>query len=113
MHPLSRDEALLLARELPHLRALQHYAHPYADTTDPQVAADRALLTRTLTVAQGHPKLIEIAEALAADPAVLEARVTAAETVVKPSTPHGAIPASRPAPVDTHRLLAALTGDPS
>jgi tetratricopeptide (TPR) repeat protein len=52
VHPLSRDESLLLVRKLPHLRALH---------TMP-------LSRCVLTLAQGHPTLLELANAAAADP---------------------------------------------
>jgi hypothetical protein len=63
IHALSRDEAALLARQLPNLGAL---------LSDP---APRPLVFRTLNLVQGHPKLIEFAESLAADPARLSAHL--------------------------------------
>jgi tetratricopeptide (TPR) repeat protein len=60
---LSADEALLLARELPHLRALSHGEAP---GIDPHMA--RRLARQVQNVAQGHPKLLELAEGQAADP---------------------------------------------
>ncbi|WP_269799874.1 CHAT domain-containing protein [Pseudofrankia saprophytica] len=96
VHALPLAEAALLARELPGLRALLH-----ADDHEPgalradrgpgpgrraetpsadRVAEDRALLTRTLNVVQGHPKLLELADAAANEGrAVLAGRVAAAE----------------------------------
>ena len=64
---LSADEALLLARELPHLWAL----------IDGQVAGigaetARALAAGVLDVAQGHPKLLELADGQAARPQQLQ-----------------------------------------
>jgi hypothetical protein len=64
---LSADEALLLARELPHLWAL----------IDGQVAGigtstARALAAGVLEVAQGHPKLLELADGQAAHPEQLQ-----------------------------------------
>lgn len=53
VHALSLREAVLLSRELPNLRALMD--------TDP------ALAVRALSVVQGHPKLIELAEGIASD----------------------------------------------
>ncbi len=50
---LSRDESLWLVRRLPNLRALLH-----------TVALGRCVLT----LAQGHPQLLELADAAAADP---------------------------------------------
>jgi hypothetical protein len=66
IHALSFAESVLLARELPHLRGL------FADDEGLD------LLRRTLRVAQGHPKLLELADGLAADRAVLAGRVAAA-----------------------------------
>ena len=64
---LSADEALLLARELPHLWAL----------IDGQVngigtGTARALAAGVLEVAQGHPKLLELAAGQAAHPQQLQ-----------------------------------------
>ncbi|WP_091212373.1 CHAT domain-containing protein [Geodermatophilus siccatus] len=108
---LTSDEAVLLARELPHLHALQHDTEPATGTPAPQVAADRALLARTLTVAQGHPKLLEVADTLAADPTVLQQRVTAAEIAATQPGPSGAsVPATGDEKADPGQVLAALTG---
>jgi tetratricopeptide (TPR) repeat protein len=60
---LPADEALLLARELPHLRALSRGEIPGIDR---KVA--RRLARDALNVAHGHPKLLELAEGQAADP---------------------------------------------
>jgi tetratricopeptide (TPR) repeat protein len=69
---LSADEALLLSRELPHLRDL-------IDGNLPGIDLDtaRQLALGVLNVAQGHPKLLELADALAADPDQLAALVEA------------------------------------
>lgn len=67
IHALSLGESVLLARELPRLRGLF------------TAKADHALLRRLLRVVQGHPKLLELADALAADRAALQRRVEAAE----------------------------------
>jgi CHAT domain len=73
VHALSLDEAVLLARELPHLRALLD------GTAGLEEWAGRALVARTLAVVQGHPKLIELADGQAADPAALQARLAEAD----------------------------------
>ncbi len=52
VHALSRDESLWLIRRLPNLRALLH----------------TVLGRGVLTLAQGHPQLMELADAAAADP---------------------------------------------
>ncbi|MER5472002.1 CHAT domain-containing protein [Streptomyces sp. NPDC002685] len=83
VHALSRDESLLLARELPHLRTLLHAdSSPLRSgpTTSTSVERDRALVRHVLNVVQGHPKLLEMADAAAQDPDDLRARLDAAAT---------------------------------
>ena len=74
VHALSIHEAVLLAREWPHLRALM-------DGTTPGLTPDaaRELAARTLAMVQGHPKLIELADGQAADPDALRARLDEAD----------------------------------
>ncbi|MBA2696831.1 MAG: AAA family ATPase, partial [Actinobacteria bacterium] len=79
VHALSRDESVLLARELPNLRALLH--HETEPVRGPGVA-DPALGRRVLTLVQGHPKLLELADAAAVDPARLASQLAAAEAAV-------------------------------
>jgi hypothetical protein len=67
VHALSLTESVLLAREWPHLRAL-------IDTP-----ATRPLAARVLSLVQGHPKLLELAEGQAGDPAALTTRLNQAE----------------------------------
>ena len=67
IHALSFAESVLLARELPHLRRL------FED------AEGRGLLRRALRLAQGHPKLLELADGLAEDRAALARQLDAAE----------------------------------
>ncbi|MGH3975622.1 MAG: AAA family ATPase, partial [Pseudonocardiaceae bacterium] len=78
VHALSRDESVLLARELPNLRTLLH--------SEPEPVrgelADPALGRRVLTLVQGHPKLLELADAAAADRARLVSQLAAAEAAV-------------------------------
>jgi hypothetical protein len=71
---LSLDETLLLARELPHLGALLDGAVPEVDA-----AAAARLAAGVLEVAQGHPKLLELADDQAADPERLRELVRLAE----------------------------------
>ena len=66
IHALSLAESVILAREMPHLQRL------FDDEPG------RELLRRTLRVVQGHPKLLELADALAADCDALARRVAAA-----------------------------------
>jgi hypothetical protein len=71
---LSLDEALLLARELPHLRELIRGTLPGVDRE-----VSRRLALGVLNVAQGHPKLLELADGQAADPVRLAALVEAGD----------------------------------
>jgi hypothetical protein len=74
VHALSRDEAVLLARDLPRLRdLLDGRAH------DVPVAVGRRAIARVLEVTQGHPKLLELADGAAADLAELSALLANAE----------------------------------
>jgi hypothetical protein len=66
IHALSFAESVLLARELPNLKTL-------FDDED-----GLTLLQQTLRVVQGHPKLVELADGLAADRGALATRVAAA-----------------------------------
>jgi tetratricopeptide (TPR) repeat protein len=60
---LTLDEALLLAREMPHLSKLIG-----GSVTGVEPEAARKLALGVLNVAQGHPKLLELADGQAADP---------------------------------------------
>jgi tetratricopeptide (TPR) repeat protein len=71
---LSADEALLLARELPHLRALIYDELPGLDRD-----TSRRLALGVLTIAQGHPKLLELADGQAEHPERLAALVEAGD----------------------------------
>ena len=71
---LSLDEALLLARELPHLRALIEGRLPGLDA-----AEARRLAVGVLNTAQGHPKLLELANGQAANPTSLAVLVKAGD----------------------------------
>ena len=82
VHALSLDEAVTLARELPNLRGLLHAeggpvrAQAGAET---ETSTDRDRFRRVLRVVQGHPKLLELADAAAADRDLLDAHLAAAE----------------------------------
>jgi tetratricopeptide (TPR) repeat protein len=76
VHALSRDEALLLVRELPNLRRLLD-----GNRAGTSIETGRELVHRTLRLMQGHPKLIELSEKLADDPLRLSAQLDRAETV--------------------------------
>ncbi len=64
IHALGLDEAVVLARQLPNLGTLLKGRGGSDDDTR---EVDRQLVVRTLNLVQGHPKLIELAEAQAAD----------------------------------------------
>jgi tetratricopeptide (TPR) repeat protein len=64
---LSASESVLLARQLPNLGALIQ--------TDGDQDAGRELARRVLETVQGNPKLIELADRQAGDPAVLSERL--------------------------------------
>ncbi|MCA1706315.1 MAG: ATP-binding protein, partial [Actinobacteria bacterium] len=66
VHALSRDESLLLVGGLPNLRAFLH----------------SVALGRVLTLAQGHPMLLELADAAAADPSRLAFQLAEVEAAV-------------------------------
>jgi tetratricopeptide (TPR) repeat protein len=83
VHALTLAESVLLARELPNLRALLHLDPGPADADQAIIAADRHLACRTLLTVQGHPRLLTLANAGAADPAVLAARLDAAESAAQ------------------------------
>ena len=63
---LSLNESILLAREMPNLGRL------LSGKGTISLEKGRDLVSRTLALVQGHPKLIELAEAQAEDPATLE-----------------------------------------
>jgi hypothetical protein len=67
VHALSREESLWLVRRLPNLRALLHTG-----------ALGRCLLT----LAQGHPTLLELADAAAVDPSRLAFQLAEIEAAV-------------------------------
>lgn len=73
VHALSLDEVLLLARELPNLGRLLN------GTSGVDAHEGGELVQRTLRVVQGHPKLLELADGQAADPAELAARLEEAD----------------------------------
>jgi tetratricopeptide (TPR) repeat protein len=81
VHALDLAESVALARELPGLRGLLHAdAGPVRTADAATVGADRDLVRRVLHVVQGHPKLMELADAAAVRPTRLTAQLDAAET---------------------------------
>lgn len=106
---LSADEALLLVRELPHLRALSHGEAPGIDRNMAQ-----RLMRNVLNAAQGHPKLLELAEGQAADPGRLAQLAEAGGRAwrARGSLPDGFFTAGEPVAVsdaDYLDVLAAWT----
>ncbi|MGW4681375.1 AAA family ATPase [Micromonospora taraxaci] len=79
VEPLSDSEASALVRQLPNLRRLLHIDDPASrpesggstSVDDAVHGVDRALVTAVLAAAQGHPKLLELADAAAVEPAEL------------------------------------------
>lgn len=65
LHALSLREAALLIREMPNLGKMFHNQKPAVQE------GNRQLIARTLALVQGHPKLIELADAQAVDPKIL------------------------------------------
>jgi tetratricopeptide (TPR) repeat protein len=89
VHALSLDEAVALARELPNLRGLLHadaghVAVRAGTDAEPEAVAerDRERFRRVMHVVQGHPKLLELADAAAVDTEWLDAQLDAAESAV-------------------------------
>jgi tetratricopeptide (TPR) repeat protein len=74
LHALPLDEAVLLMRELPNLRRLLD-----GTASGVSVTEGREMVRRTLRLVQGHPKLIEFADRLAADPRRLSAQLDRAD----------------------------------
>jgi tetratricopeptide (TPR) repeat protein len=101
VHALSLAESVALARELPNLRALLHTA---AD-----LDRDRDRVRRVLRVVQGHPKLMELADAVAADAARLDAQLAAAEGAAA-GLGLDAFFREGDSTLDPGQFLAALTG---
>jgi tetratricopeptide (TPR) repeat protein len=133
VHALTRDETLLLARELPHLRALLESttgAGPpgplRAEDTDTEagtgsdpdagqqtdgqpVLVGRELALATLELVQGHPKMLELADAAAGtDPTALAAAVTAARSAL-PGARLQAFLTTGVTALDGEQLFTALT----
>jgi tetratricopeptide (TPR) repeat protein len=78
IYALSLDESLLLARELPNLGGLLREDELLVRGREEE-ASGVALVRRVLNVVQGHPKLLELADAEAADPAALRASLDSAD----------------------------------
>lgn len=82
VHALSRDESALLIRELPNLHAVLD-DHPALDDHAASPAdTGPALVRRVLTLTQGHPLLLELADAAATDPARLAFQLAEVEAAL-------------------------------
>jgi tetratricopeptide (TPR) repeat protein len=110
VHALSLGEAVALARELPNLRELLHAGDVPVRAPAASVAAvDRDRVRRVLHVVQGHPKLMELADAAAADRARLDAQLAAAEDAASGQGLE-AFFRDGDSTLDPGQFLAALTG---
>jgi hypothetical protein len=94
LHALSLEESLLLVGELPTLRALLN-----------NVALARCLLT----LFQGHPQLLQFADAAAADPPRLAYQLAEIETAVDDTAPMAAFLACGHTRLDAEQLLQIFT----
>jgi len=103
VHALSLGEAAALARELPNLRALLHADAGPIRAAAPAVDADRERILRVLRVVQGHPKLMELADAAAADRDRLDRQLAAAEQAA------AAAMSAAPPVTDEHATAEAVT----
>jgi tetratricopeptide (TPR) repeat protein len=109
VHALSLAEAAALARELPNLRRLLHAdAVPVRAQPGAEVDADRDRVRRVLHVVQGHPKLLELADAAAADRDRLDAQLAAAEQAAA-GDQLDAFFRDGASSLDPERFLAAIT----
>jgi hypothetical protein len=106
VHALSLDEALLLARELPNLGQM---LRPTREGTDMDMSGVE-LVRRVLQVVQGHPKLLELADARAADPKALPARLAEAEQALPRAERLGAFFATGESALAPEQFLETLAG---
>ncbi|MHC4399961.1 MAG: hypothetical protein ACYTG0_09800 [Planctomycetota bacterium] len=107
VHSLRLDEAALLARQLPNLRAIlegEHAADGFEQETH------RELVRRMLHLVQGHPKLMELAEGQAADAATLAAHLDRAQSAqLTGDAPLAAFFEQGRSTLDEDHFLATLT----
>ncbi|MDG6105003.1 AAA family ATPase [Dactylosporangium aurantiacum] len=108
VHALSRDEGVLLARELPNLRRLLH-AEPGPERAT-AIETDRARVRRVLHLVQGHPKLLELADRAAADDATLTRHLDAVEHATSGDQTLTAFFADGESALDDAGFMQALTG---
>jgi hypothetical protein len=110
VHALSLEESVALVRELPNLRGLLHAGDmPVRAPASGAAALDRDRVRRVLRVVQGHPKLMELADAAAADRARLDAQLAAAEDAAA-GLGLEAFFRDGDSTLDPHQFLDALTG---
>jgi tetratricopeptide (TPR) repeat protein len=115
IHVLKLDEALLLARELPHLSRLLRQdpaVQPSGEQTGGQagVASGVGLVRRVLQVVQGHPKLLELADAQAANPQLLKARLAEVEQALPDADRLGVFFATGESELVPEQFLQTLAG---
>jgi hypothetical protein len=109
VHALSLEEAAALARELPNLRNRLHAGYRFTQArADVDVIADRERVRRVLRIVQGHPKLLELADAAAADQDQLDTQLAAAEQIAA-GQQLGAFFRDGASSLDPEQFLAALT----
>ncbi len=111
VHALSRDESLLLAQQLPNLRALLHTvaeAGQAGPSTIGSGIGDPALGRCVLTLAQGHPKLLELADAAAAERPRLAFQLAEVEEAVDGAA-RAAFLAEGDTRLDAEQLLQTFT----
>ncbi|MGH3742940.1 MAG: NB-ARC domain-containing protein, partial [Micromonosporaceae bacterium] len=94
VHALSREESVRLVRRLPQLHALLHTG---------------ALGRAVLTAAQGHPTLLELAAAAAADPPRLAYQLAEIEAAVDKAVPLAAFLTQGYTSLDAEQLLQIFT----
>jgi tetratricopeptide (TPR) repeat protein len=110
VHALSLDESVALARELPNLRALLHAdPGPLRAAAVLDVNADRDRVLRVLRVVQGHPKLLDLADAAARSRETLDAQLAAAEAAAADRRLEAFFHAGT-SDLDPEQFLAALSG---
>jgi tetratricopeptide (TPR) repeat protein len=109
IHALSLDEALLLARELPNLGRLLRQDQTGTRGRD-GTESGVVLVRRVLNVVQGHPKLLELADAQAADPEQLRARLAEAEPTLPGADRLGAFFAEGESALAPEQFLQTLAG---
>jgi tetratricopeptide (TPR) repeat protein len=109
VHALSLEESAALARELPNLRGLLHAdPGPVRAVAGIDVDADRGRVFRVLRLMQGHPKLLELADAAATDRKKLDSQLAVAEAAAEGQR-FEAFFRDGSSALDPHEFLGALS----